>query len=123
MNRLLESKSEEFSKIIQNSDYFMISEVCVYTKTSLSGCLKRDGRIITFYGVDKLHNQELIDRKLIHNELSQLDNFKELSSNWFNFVSCNGDIFKILPKGDVERVSFEKMSDKRSYMLHRLFEL
>lgn len=103
----------------ENSDFFIVNEVNVYTKKSLSGCLRRNGRIIVLYGVDKLHNQDLIDRRLIHRELSQLDYYKEISSNWFNYLLSNGDIYKILPKGDIQRVSFEELPEKKTELIYK----
>lgn len=107
---------------LENSDFFIVNEVNVYTKKSLSGCLRRNGRIIVLYGVDKLHNQDLIDRRLIHRELSQLDYYKEISSNWFNYLLSNGDIFKILPKGNIEKVSYEELPEEKSEMLNKMFK-
>ena len=107
----------------EKSDYFMISETNVYTKKSLNGCLKRNGRIITFYGVENLHNPNLIDTKLIQKGLSLLNNYKELSSKWFDFESSQGDIYKILPKGNIEKVSVEELSDEKYDMLYKAFGL
>ena len=107
----------------EKSDYFMISEVNVYTKKSLNGCIKRNGRIITFYGIENLHNPNLVDTKLIQKGLSLLNNYKELSSKWFDFESSQGDIYKILPKGNIEKVSVEELSDEKYEMLYKAFGL
>lgn len=107
----------------EKTDYFMISEVNVYTKKSLKGCIKRNGRIITFYGVENLHDPNLIDTKLIQKGLSLLNNYKEISSKWFDFESSQGDIYKILPKGNIEKVSVEELSDEKYDMLYNAFGL
>lgn len=107
----------------EKSDYFMVSEVNVYTKKSLNGCLKRNGRIITFYGIENLHNPDLIDLKLIQKDTSLLNNYKELSSKWFDFESSQGDIYKILPKGNIEKVSIEELSDEKYEMIYNAFGL
>lgn len=103
----------------ENSDYLMMSEANVYTKESLSGCLKRNGRIITFYKTDKLHNPNLIDMELIQMGLPLLNNYKEIPSNWFDFESSEGDVFKILPNGYLEKVSIEKLSDEKYELLYK----
>ena len=103
----------------ENSDYLIVSETNVYTKESLSGCLKRNGRIITFYKADKLHNPNLIDMELIQMGLPLLNNYKEIPSNWFDFESSEGDVFKILPKGNIERVLIEELPDEKYELLYK----
>ncbi|MBR4389251.1 MAG: hypothetical protein IKT00_08760 [Prevotella sp.] len=103
----------------ENNDYFMISEVNLYAKKTLSGCLKRNGRILTFYGLEKLRNPDVIDIELIQKNLSLLNNHKEISSKSFDFESSEGDLYKILPKGNVEKVSVEELSDEKYEMLYK----
>ena len=103
----------------ENSDYLMISEANVYKMESLSGCIKRNGRIITFYGVEKLHNQDLIDVKLIEKDIPLLNNYKKLSSRLFDFESSEGDVYKISPKGNIERVYIEDLPDEKSELLYK----
>ena len=107
----------------ENNDYYMISEVNLYTKKTLSGCLKRNGRILIFYGLEKLRNPDIIDIKLIQKNLSLLNNHKEISSKLFDFESSEGDIYKILPKGDIEKISVEELSDEKYEMLYKAFGL
>ena len=38
----------------ENESYFIVSDIDTFTRKNLSGCLKRNGRIITFYGVENL---------------------------------------------------------------------
>lgn len=108
---------------LDKSDYFMVSEVNAYTRKTLNGCLKRNGRLIVFYGINNLHSQNVIDLRLIQKELPLLNNYKELPSNWFNFESSEGDVFKILPNGKIVRVSIEKLSDEKYEMLFKAFGL
>ncbi len=107
----------------ENIDYFMISAVNVYTKKSLCGCLKRNGRIIIFYGVENLQNQDLIDIKLIQKDISLLNNYKEISSRLFDFESSEGDVYKILPKGNIERVSIDDLPNEKYEMLYNALGL
>jgi len=123
LNKRLNSHNVSITAIrfgsFNHNDYFMISEVNVYTKKTLSGCLKRNGRILTFYGVEKLCNPDIIDIKLIHKNLSLLNNHKEISSKWFDFESSEGDIYKVFPKGNVEKVSVEELSDEKYEGLYK----
>ena len=105
------------------NDYFMVSEANVYTRKNLSGCLRRNGRIITFYGVENLNNKELVNKMLIQKSLSLLDNYKELSNDWFNRESGEGDIYKILPRGNVEKVSIDELSETECSLLYEALGL
>ena len=108
---------------LDKSNYFMVSEVNAYTRKSLNGCLKRNDRIIVFYGTDNLHSQDILDLRLIQKELPLLNNYKELPTNWFNYESSEGDVFKILPNGEIEKVSVEDLSDQKYEMLYNAFGL
>lgn len=108
---------------LDKSDYFMVCEVNAYTRKSLNGCLKRNGRIIVFYGIDNLHSQKIIDLRLIQKELPLLNNYKELPSNWFNYESSEGDVFKILPNGKIVRVPIEELPDEKYEMLYNALGL
>ena len=60
---------------------------------------------------------------MIQKDTSLLNNYKELSSKWFDFESSQGDIYKILPKGNIEKVSIEELSDEKYEMIYNAFGL
>ena len=103
----------------ENESYFIVSDIDTFTRKNLSGCLKRNGRIITFYGVENLLCPDIIDQQLIKATTPLLDNYKEYSNDEVLFRSGNGDVYKMLPKGVVEAVSFEDWSDER---IEKLYE-
>ena len=107
----------------EDKSYFIVSDIDTYTRKDLSGCLKRNGRIITFYGVENLLCPDILDRQLIKESLPLLDEYKEFSSKEVLFRSGNGDVYRISQKGIVEVVSFEDWSDERREKLFEKFGL
>ena len=63
----------------------------------------------------------MIDMELIQMGLPLLNNYKEIPSDWFDFESSEGDVFKILPNGYLEKVSIEKLSDEKYELLYKAF--
>lgn len=107
----------------EDKNYFIVSDIDIYTRIGLSGCLKRNGRIITFYGAENLFCPDILDQQLIKESLPLLDEYKEFSNEEVLFRSGNGDVYKMLPKGVVEAVSFEDWSEERSDNLYEKFGL
>ena len=69
------------------------------------------------------YNKELVNKMLIQKSLSLLDNYKELSNDWFNRESGEGDIYKILPRGNVEKVSIDELSETECSLLYEALGL
>lgn len=99
-------------------DYIRIKSVNAYSKNSLSGCMKRNGRVICFYNVNKLHNQDLIDQNNFNDSFSLLDDYREIPYDNFLYIISTGDVFRILPDGDLIGFSaeeYENVYDKLDF--------
>ena len=106
----------------EGENYFIISDIDIYTRKNLSGCLKRNGRIITFYGVENLICPDILDQQLIKGSLPLLDEYKEFSNEEVLFRASVGDIYRFSQEGTVEAVSFENWSEERSDRLYENLE-
>lgn len=108
----------------EKENYFILSYVDSYTSKNLDGCLERNGRIITFYGVKNLHYPNIIDQKLIRSNFSLLDDYKEFSSDEFDSRSrVENIVYRISPKGLVESVSLEEWGEEKTSELFKAFGL
>ena len=100
------------------TDYIRIKSVNVYSKDSLSGCMKRNGRVICFYNVNKLQNQNLIDKNSFKNNVLLLDDYREIPYDKFHYIVSAGDVFRILPNGNLIEFSedeYGKIYDKLDF--------
>lgn len=125
INQYLNNNSSRITAIrfasFEGKNYFIVSDIDIFTRKDLSGCLKRNGRIITFYGAKNLLCPDILDQQLIKKSLSLLDEYKEFSNEEVLFRASLGDIYSFSQKGTVEAVSFEKWSEERSDNLYEKF--
>lgn len=107
--------------LFENNTYLILSDIDVYAKKNLSGCLKRNGRIITFYNEEKIPNRDIIDKQLIKQSLPVLNDYKELSSDVFDYLSISGDLYRLSSDGVVHNVKIEEWPEDKYNLLYEEF--
>lgn len=107
----------------ENDCYIHVKDVDSYSRKNLNGCLKRNGRIVTFYNTENLLYPNMLDQQLIQQSLSLLNKYKEFSDNEFMFRLVAGDVYKISSNGSVIKVDMSEWTDDKCNMLYHQFGL
>lgn len=106
----------------KGNDFFKIANVDSYTSKNLNGCLKRNGRIVTFYNVDNINCSNLLDKQRIRENLYLLNGYKEIDSDEFYYYRTGGEkYYMIKPDESVEELDETKWSDEEREMFYDSF--